>query len=161
MVLSSAITIAGDRRSVFPYDRRRSQNFLQFAIVWDQSCGNQVLDSLIFSDKETSLSCNCENHTLVIGHWYPHPLWIVTCCGDDSANEICSPGNTVVICIEMPAPKFWAKQGSFDLACLTTQLWLMLGQHCNNLNLHNNIGMIGAEMTVTIYPATLLDFGSF
>ena len=29
---SSAITIAGDRRSVFPYDRRRSQNFLRSAI---------------------------------------------------------------------------------------------------------------------------------
>ena len=38
MVLSSAIVcdhdrrIAGDRRSVFPYDRRRSQNFLRSAI---------------------------------------------------------------------------------------------------------------------------------
>ena len=40
MVLSSAIVcdhdrrIADDRRSVFPYDRRRSQNFLRSAIIW-------------------------------------------------------------------------------------------------------------------------------
>ena len=44
MVLSSAIVcdydrrIAGDRRSVFPYDRRRSQNFLR-------SYGNQLLNT--------------------------------------------------------------------------------------------------------------------
>ena len=41
MVLSSAIAcdhdrrIADDRRSVFPYDRKRSQNFLRSAIVCD------------------------------------------------------------------------------------------------------------------------------
>ena len=32
LLRSSAITIAGDRRSVFPYDRRRSQKFLRSAI---------------------------------------------------------------------------------------------------------------------------------
>ena len=32
LLRSSAIMIADDRRSVFPYDHRRSQNFLRFAI---------------------------------------------------------------------------------------------------------------------------------
>ena len=37
--------IAGDRRSVFPYDRRRSQNFLRSAIRDRlRSYGNQPLD---------------------------------------------------------------------------------------------------------------------
>ena len=44
MVLSSAI--ADDRRSVFPYDRRRSQNFLRSAIRDRlRSYGNQPLQT--------------------------------------------------------------------------------------------------------------------
>ena len=35
LLRSSAIRIADDRRSVFPYDRRRSQNFLRSAIFCD------------------------------------------------------------------------------------------------------------------------------
>ena len=46
-VLSSAIVcdhdrrIAGDRRSMFPYDRRRSQTLLRSAICDPRSYGNQ------------------------------------------------------------------------------------------------------------------------
>ena len=44
LLRSSAITIADDRRSVFPYDRRRSQNFLRSAIRdCLRSYGNQPL----------------------------------------------------------------------------------------------------------------------
>ena len=62
MVLSSAIvcdhdrTIAGDRRSVFPYDRRRSQNFLRSAICdCLRSYGNQPLAHSI-SDPRAEIS---------------------------------------------------------------------------------------------------------
>ena len=44
LLRSSAITIASDRRSVFPYDRRRSQNFLRSGIRDRlRSYGNQPL----------------------------------------------------------------------------------------------------------------------
>ena len=35
VTIAGSEAIAGDRRSVFPYDRRRSQNFLRSAIVCD------------------------------------------------------------------------------------------------------------------------------
>ena len=61
MVLSSAIVcdhdrrIAGDRRSVFPYDRRRLQNFLRSAICDRlRSYGNQPL---IYLPKPCILKC--------------------------------------------------------------------------------------------------------
>ena len=51
MVLSSAM-IADDRRSAFPYDRRRSQNILRSAIRDPlRSYGNQPL-SLVFICRE-------------------------------------------------------------------------------------------------------------
>ena len=49
MVLSSVIVcdhdrrIAEDRRSVFPYDRRRSQNFLRSAIIWKPAFNPYVI----------------------------------------------------------------------------------------------------------------------
>ena len=56
MVLSSAIVcdhdrrIADDRRSMFPYDRRRSQTLLRSAICDPRSYGDQPLCS-IFCDR--------------------------------------------------------------------------------------------------------------
>ena len=56
MVLSSAIVcdhdrrIADDRRSMFPYDRRRSQTLLRSAICDSRSYGDQPLCS-IFCDR--------------------------------------------------------------------------------------------------------------
>ena len=50
MVLSSAIVCDHDRRSMFPYDRRRSQTLLRSAICDPRSYGDQPLSS-IFCDR--------------------------------------------------------------------------------------------------------------
>ena len=50
MVLSSAIVCDHDRRSMFPYDRRRSQTLLRSAICDSRSYGDQPLCS-IFCDR--------------------------------------------------------------------------------------------------------------
>ena len=65
LLRSSAITIAGDRRSVFPYDRRRSQNFLRSAIRdCLRSYGNQPLA------EQTNYLFYCEPNLSDTTLWY-------------------------------------------------------------------------------------------
>ena len=62
MVLSSAIVcdldrrIADDRRSMFPYDRRRSQTLLRSAIHDHMETSLYVLSSAIICDRDRSIA---------------------------------------------------------------------------------------------------------
>ena len=58
MVLSSAIAIADDRRSVFPYDRKRSQTYcdLRSAIIWKPAL-RSVRQGLVFNNV-SNVHCN-------------------------------------------------------------------------------------------------------